>query len=193
MPPGDDAMLKSRPELPMNLRMNKVLIGAGLGMFLALSGMTAFDAGRYLLRSAPPSTASVERPLTGFSVDPTWIRSGQPNFRASETARSPDGETISGLWACDGPSRFEWTFGLDETVHLLEGEVAVEYLGRQFTLRPGDTATFHAGTRAVWTVREHAKKSYILHHPGRLVLLWRHIFPAAAQPDEVTRVSGPVP
>ena len=179
--------------MPMTIRMNKVLIGTGLGMFLALSGMTAFDAGRYLLHSAPPSTTSVERPLTGFSVDPTWIRSGQPNFRATETSRSPDGESISGLWACDGPSSFEWTFGLDETVHLLEGKVEVEYLGRQFTLRPGDTASFHAGTRAVWTVRAHAKKSYVLHHPGRLVLLWRRLFPAQDQSELITKANDPTP
>lgn len=162
----------------MTPAMKKILIGTGLGVFLALSGVTAFEAGRYLVRSAPPSTESVGRPLTGFSVDPSWIRSGTPNFRATETVRSPDGETITGLWACDGPSFFEWTFGLDETVHLLEGEVTVDYLGRQFTLRPGDTATFHAGTRAVWTVHQYAKKSYTLHHPGRLVLLWRRLFPS---------------
>jgi uncharacterized protein len=155
--------------------MRKTVAATGLGAALALGGVAAFDTGRYLLHSMPASTASVEKPLVGFTVDPDWVRSGQPNFRASETVRSPDGQTISGLWACDGPSVFEWTFGLDETVHLLEGQIEVDYQGRHFTLRPGDTASFLAGTRSVWRVPEHAKKAFTLHRPGRLVLLWRRL------------------
>jgi len=154
----------------------KNLIASGvLGAFLALSGAAVLDAGRYISRLQPPSESARERPLTAFSVDPTWVRAGQPNFRATETVRSPDGSTITGLWACDGPSTFEWTFSLDETVHLLEGRIEVHYMGRDFVLLPGDTATFHAGTRAVWHVPVHAKKAYTLHHPGRLVLWWRRL------------------
>ena len=157
--------------------MKKIFAGVALGVSLALGGVLAYDAGRYLLRSAPPSAMPVEKPLLGFSVDPSWVRSGKPNFRNVETVRSPDGKSISGLWACDGPSTFEWTFYMDETVHLLEGGIEIDYLGRRFTLRPGDTATFHAGTKAVWHVPQHAKKAYTLYQPGRLALLWRRWFP----------------
>ena len=64
---------------------------------------------------------------------------------------------------------------MDETVHLLEGLVEVDYQGRKFTLRPGDTATFHAGTRAVWHIPQNAKKAYTLYQPPRLVALWRRL------------------
>jgi uncharacterized cupin superfamily protein len=155
--------------------MRKLLVAAALGACLAWGGAAVLDAGRYISRVQPPSATALERPLTAFSVDPSWVRAGQPNFRATETVRSPDGHTITGLWACDGPSTFEWTFALDETVHLLEGRIEVRYKGRDFVLLPGDTATFHAGTRAVWHVPAHAKKAYTLHHPGKLVLLWRRL------------------
>ncbi|OYT89917.1 MAG: hypothetical protein CFE46_05930 [Burkholderiales bacterium PBB6] len=163
--------------------MKKSLKAALLGAALALGGVTVWEAGHYLVTSPAASLMAVEKPLTAFSVDPAWVRDGQPNFRSTETVRSPDGQTITGLWACDGPTTFEWRFGLDETVHLLEGRVEVTYLGRQFVIEPGDTATFHAGTTAIWHVPKYARKAYTLHHPGRLVLLWRRLFP--------TQPSGP--
>ena len=66
-------------------------------------------------------------------------------------------------------------FGVDETVHLLEGLVEVKYQGREFTLKPGDTATFIAGTRSVWHVPQHARKAFSLHEPGRLVRAFRRL------------------
>jgi len=160
--------------------MKKIVVGVMLGAFIAVAGGSVVDASRYLVQTDPPSAGAVERPMSGFTVDPSWIKSGRPNFRATETVRSPDGRTVTGLWACDGPSTFEWTFGTDETVHLLEGRIEIDYLGQHFVLQPGDTATFHAGTKAVWYVPSHAKKAYTLQHPGKLVLLWRWLFPASA-------------
>lgn len=142
---------------------------------LALTGVAAVDSIRYFRGAPPPSTQAVERPLGEFRVDPNWILSGQPVFRGSETVRSPDGRIVSGLWSCDGPASFVWHFGHDETVHLIDGQVEVEYLGRRFTILPGDTATFHAGTKAVWHVPEHATKAYTLHQPGLLVRAWRRL------------------
>lgn len=163
------------------LRINtKAALHVATGALLALSLMGLWEAGRYLHRAPAPSAATVNKPLVGFSVDPSWVKSGTPNFRAVETARSADGKSITGLWACDGPTTFEWTFGLDETVHLLEGRVEVDYLGKRFVIQPGDTAVFHAGTKAVWHVPSHAKKVFKLQHPGKLVLAWRRFFPAQA-------------
>ncbi|MBC8056960.1 MAG: DUF861 domain-containing protein [Rhizobiales bacterium] len=155
----------------------KSIIAAGAGALLMLAGVAFYEAAVYHDRMAPPSSTPVARALGPFSVDPSWIKSGTPNFRGTETSRSPDGSGVTGLWACDGPSTFEWHFATDETVHLLEGKVEVQYLGRRFTLNAGDTATFHFGTRAVWHVPQHAKKVFVLHQPGRLVRLWRKVFP----------------
>ncbi|PXW97508.1 putative cupin superfamily protein [Sphaerotilus hippei] len=156
----------------------KNLVAMVIGAVIALTAAVLWDAWHYLQQAAPPSSGTQHRPMAAFNVDPSWVKSGTPNFRAVETARSADGRSITGLWACDGPTTFEWTFGLDETVHLLEGRVEVEYLGRRFVLDPGHTAVFHAGTKAVWHVPEHAKKVFKLQHPGPLVLAWRHLFPA---------------
>ena len=146
---------------------------AVVAVLVVQAGVLAFDTGRYIQRVSAPSAKAVNRPLMPMEVEASWIKSGNPVFTTTETARSPDGRTINGLWACVGATTFEWTFALDETVHVLEGEVHIDYLGRQFTLKPGDTATFHHGTRALWRVPQHLKKAYTLHQPGRLVLLWR--------------------
>ncbi|TDM04882.1 MAG: hypothetical protein C4K60_20815 [Ideonella sp. MAG2] len=151
-----------------NRSMNKkLLLSALAGVVSTLLVVGGIQASRSMSRlGGEPSSQAIQKLMTPFAVDPTWVKSGSPNFRATETARSPDGKTIVGQWACDGPTTFEWTFGLDETVHLLDGEVHVDYLGRKFTLKPGDTATFHHGTKAVWTVPQKAHKVYVLHHPG---------------------------
>ena len=156
----------------------KSLIAASAGAALVLAGGAVYEAIVYHDRMAPPSAAPVARLLGPFNVDPSWVRSGTPNFRGTETARSADGSGATGMWACDGPSTFEWRFGSDETVHLLEGKIEVEYLGRHFTLNPGDTATFHQGTRSVWHVPQYAKKVFVLHQPGRLVRWWRKVVAA---------------
>lgn len=149
---------------------------AGLGgAALALLATGAYETVRYLAASPAVSTQAVDKPLGEFSVNPRWILAGQPVFRGAETLRSADGQTVSGLWLCEGPTSFEWHFAADETVHLLEGGVEVEYLGRRFSLSPGDTATFHAGTKAVWHVPTHAKKAYTLHQPGVAVRAWRKL------------------
>lgn len=155
--------------------MKKNIIVALGGALTALALAAAWDGVVYLRHAAPASEASVHRPLTSFKVNPDWVLEGTPNFRATEISKSPDGRSTTGLWACDGPSTFEWQFGVDETVHLLEGLVEVKYQGREFTLKPGDTATFLAGTRAVWHVPQYARKAFSLHEPGRLVRTLRRL------------------
>jgi uncharacterized cupin superfamily protein len=155
--------------------MKRTLVAALAGAFLTVLAATAADSIRYHHGAPAPSERAVERPLGEFKVDPSWILSGSPVFRGAETVRSPDGDMISGLWACDGPTSFVWHFSHDETVHLLEGHVEVEYEGRKFTITPGDTASFHAGTKAVWHVPKHAKKAYTLHQPSWMVRAWRKL------------------
>lgn len=154
------------------MKRRTLIAGVG-GAVVAVGALAAYESVRYVVGSPPLSTAAVEKPLGEFAVDPSWILSGKPVFRGAETMRSADGKVVSGLWACEGPTTFVWHFGADETVHLLEGHVEVEYLGRKFSITPGDTATFHAGTKAIWHVPRHAKKTYTLHQPSLLVRAWR--------------------
>lgn len=158
----------------------KFLIAAGMGAALMLAGTAVYEAGAYHAHVAPPSAEPVEHVLGRFDIDPSWVKSGTPTFRGTDVAQSPDGSSVTGLWSCDGPTTFEWQFWSDETVHLLEGQVHVEYLGKRFTLNPGDNAVFHSGTRAVWHVPQYAKKVFVVQQPGRLVRWWRKVFPVGA-------------
>lgn len=154
-----------------------MIAAAVAGFIVCLVAVVAFDAVQYTRHSPDPSSVAVQRPLTPMEVDASWIKSGNPVFTANETSRSYDGRTVTGLWSCTGPTTFEWQFGADETVHLLEGEVKVEYQGEKFTLRPGDTATFHGNTAAVWTIDKYAKKVYTLHNVPRGGGLLRRLSP----------------
>jgi uncharacterized protein len=164
------------PAAPGFHRTRRLLIATALGAAIAVAATVLYDAIRYVSNSAPPSAQAADKPLREFSVDPLWVKSGNPVFRNVETAVLPGGRTLSGLWACDGPAVFEWRFHTDETLHLIEGKVEVHYQGKRFTLLPGNTATFHAGTTAVWHVQENVKKAYILHYPGKLALVLRRWF-----------------
>ncbi|MBV8618737.1 MAG: DUF861 domain-containing protein [Curvibacter sp.] len=158
----------------------KNYIAAALGgalIAVAASKVLGLDSALHAWREPVAATEPQVQPLVPLSIDEGWVQSGHPNFRAVEIERSPESGVSAGLWACDGPSTFEWHFGTDETVHLLEGEVQVSYLGREFVLKPQDKATFWAGTRAIWRVPQHARKVFVLHDPGRLVRWWRHFFP----------------
>jgi uncharacterized cupin superfamily protein len=88
-------------------------------------------------------------------------------------AATPDVST--GIWSCDGPATFEWTFWDDERVYILDGSVTIDYKGNQFTLKPGDTAFFLSGTKAVWHVPNYVKKTFVLEKPNRLVRLYRRV------------------
>ncbi|MDM0043401.1 cupin domain-containing protein [Variovorax dokdonensis] len=154
--------------------LKAVALAAAVGI-----GVACLDVWLFVANSAPPSAISIHQGMTALEIPPEWIRSGNPRFKVVEIARSSNERHIVGLWQCEGPTTFEWQFSLDETVHLLEGEVRVDYLGKSFTLRPGHSATFHAGTRAVWHIPDRAKKVFSLEHPGKLGLLWRRVVTAS--------------
>jgi uncharacterized protein len=135
---------------------------------VALSAALGYVVAEPLIHPRPATAVVIQRPMQTMDVDPSWIKSGAPRFMVSESSRLPHARVTTGLWSCDGPALFEWRFGTDETVHILEGEVEIAYLGKRFTLVAGDTAFFMAGTRADWHVPNRVYKSFTLHDPGRL-------------------------
>ncbi len=159
--------------------MKRSFLAALVVLIVAAIGLLGFETARFVAVSPAPAAEAVSKPLTPVEVNPAWIKQGKPSFAQVEIYSTPDGRTSSGLWSCTGPTTFEWQFAVDETVYVLEGEVEITYQGHQFTLRPGDTATFHGGTSAVWKVSKYLKKSYALHNPGPLGRLWRMVFPAS--------------
>ncbi|MFA5950949.1 MAG: cupin domain-containing protein [Hyphomicrobium sp.] len=98
-------------------------------------------------------------------IPEAWIVEGNPLARSRLLARSLDGTTVTSQWDCTAGS-FNWHFGCEETVHILEGEVHVtDETGASYTLRAGDVAVFHAGMKALWDVRNYVRKLAVCRHP----------------------------
>jgi uncharacterized cupin superfamily protein len=98
-------------------------------------------------------------------INSDWVLEGSPVARAGEIARSTDGTTLSAVWDCTAGT-FDWHFGVDETVHIVEGEVEVSAPGfGPRMLRAGDAALFRAGTTARWHVPAYVKKIAYCRHP----------------------------
>lgn len=103
--------------------------------------------------------------LEAAPINSDWILSGAPVARAKEVARSDDGAACTSIWDCSAGT-FRWYFGVDETVHILDGEVVVrDEAGRESTLRAGDVGFFPAGTWMVWRVDSYVRKVAYLRHP----------------------------
>jgi len=157
-------------------------------MFLAFKAYVALQCRRYLRSllgrfirvsmGTPRSSAAQQLVMEPKTIDSSWIKSGAPTFLAGEYAQSPDHRASSGVWSCEGPATFEWQFGSDETVLILDGRVEIDYLGEKFVLEPGGSALFFAGTRAVWHVPKYVRKTYMIHYPNYIVRMARQILGA---------------
>jgi len=102
-----------------------------------------------------------------------WVISGSPVCESNVFGRSHDGSSTSGIWGCTGPAKFRWHYQGDETIYILEGLAEIEYLGKKFTLRAGDTTHFTDGTSAVWHVPERIRKTWRIYEVGRAAKLMR--------------------
>ncbi len=96
--------------------------------------------------------------LTPSPVNPQWIIDGQPEAMAYDLSRSTDGTAVSVHWSCTAGT-FHWYFSIDETVHVVEGEVIVRQTGMpDLRLTVGDVALFRAGTWCIWHVPVYVRK-----------------------------------
>ncbi|WP_129976546.1 cupin domain-containing protein [Rhodococcus sp. Q1] len=103
-------------------------------------------------------------------INPAWIHEGAPVARSGQWATSADRTTTTHVWDCTA-GRFDWHFGVDEIVHIVEGSVIVSSADSEpRTLRAGDAALFRAGTTALWEVPEYVRKHAVLR---------RHLSPVA--------------
>ena len=114
----------------------------------------------------PVSQASADEVvLSPAPIPADWVLRGKPEARAAELWRSLDGTMVTSAWDCTAGA-FEWQFGCEETVHIIEGEVRViEASGRERVLKAGDIAVFHAGTIATWEVETYVRKIAMCRHP----------------------------
>lgn len=100
------------------------------------------------------SPRAAETRLEPAPIRADWVLEGRPIARSAELSRSADGMAMTAVWDCTAGA-FDWHFGGDETVLILEGEVVVDGVR---TLRAGDVAFFPAGSRARWKVPVYVKK-----------------------------------
>jgi uncharacterized protein len=96
---------------------------------------------------------------------PEWVIAGRPQARAVELVRSPDGTCTSAQWECTAGT-FHWFFWVEETVHILDGEVLVRGAdGRHALLRKGDVAVMPANTWMVWHIERYVRKLAYCRYP----------------------------
>lgn len=108
--------------------------------------------------------------LPDMPIEPSWILEGTPRARGKVLLQSDDQKVSSGLWECTA-GRFQWTFGWDEFVHVLEGEVTISQEGgATVTLKPGDVAHFPLGLKTEWLVPRYVRKVFTVRTPEPLAL-----------------------
>lgn len=117
--------------------------------------------------------------LQSAPIEPSWVISGNPVARCAELSRSRDKTAATLLWDCTA-GEFNWTYGDDETVHILEGEAIVDDGSGPRTMKPGDVMHFSAGTRWRWRVPAYVKKVAFLRATPPILLLialkgWRKL------------------
>jgi uncharacterized protein len=125
--------------------------------------------------------APAEVELAPNPINPAWIIEGNPQARAKRLAESADGTSSVMAWSCT-PGRFEWHYAVDETVHIISGEVLVtDENGKIHRLGPGDMAFFPAGSHSVWQVTKTVRKLAVCRHSmprpfGFVLRAWNKLF-----------------
>jgi uncharacterized protein len=125
---------------------------------------------------ADPATVALER----APIEPDWIIEGNPEARAKELARSNDGTSVVVAWSCTA-GRFHWHYSVDETVHVISGEVFITNDdGIERRLGPGEMAFFPAGSSSVWRVPQSVRKLAVCRHAlpqplGLALRVWRKL------------------
>jgi uncharacterized protein len=125
---------------------------------------------------ADPATVALEP----APIEPNWIVEGNPEARAKELARSDDGTSVVVAWSCTA-GRFHWHYSVDETVHVISGEVFITNDdGIERRLGPGEMAFFPAGSSSVWRVPQSVRKLAVCRHAlpqplGLALRVWRKL------------------
>ncbi len=109
-----------------------------------------------------------------------WIIEGTPQARSKCLAKSADGTSSVVAWSCTA-GRFNWRYAVDETLHIVSGEVFVtDEKGEIRRLGPGDMAFFPAGSRSIWHVPEEVRKLAVCRHSmprpfGIMLRVWNKV------------------
>ena len=97
-------------------------------------------------------------------IPPHWIIEGAPQARSKRVAMSADGTSSVMVWSCT-PGRFRWHYNIDETLHIISGEIFVtDEKGASRRLGPGDMVFFPAGSTSLWHVTKDVRKLAFCRH-----------------------------
>jgi uncharacterized protein len=124
------------------------------------------------------SPAEVE--LVDDPIPPHWVIAGSPQARSRRLAYSADGTSSTMAWSCTA-GRFNWHYSVDETLHIISGEVFVtDEKGQTHRLGAGDMVFFPAGTSSVWNVPNAVRKIAFCRHSmprpcGLLLRIWNKV------------------
>jgi uncharacterized cupin superfamily protein len=108
-------------------------------------------------------TANLKVELFPSPIEPTWIIEGNPQAKSCVISRSTDRLSYTVIWECT-EGKFNWYYGLDETILILEGSIILEsdsLPSKRYA--SGDTILFRKGAHARWHVEEHVKKLAFCH------------------------------
>src|SRR5271165_1295141 len=87
-----------------------------------------------------------------------WILEGEPKARSFLVSLSQDRTTSVYVWDCTA-GRFNWFYGVDETVCVLEGSALITLPHKQVKrLEPGVIVLFPKGSQAEWRVDSYIRK-----------------------------------
>lgn len=93
-----------------------------------------------------------------------WIIDGAPQARSKRLAASADGASTVMAWSCTA-GRFRWNYPVDETIHIIAGEVFVtDEKGAERRIGPGDMVFFPAGSTSIWRVPHYVRKFAVCRH-----------------------------
>ena len=74
---------------------------------------------------------------------------------------SPGAALLVGIFVGE-PSAFRYHHEMNETIHILEGEVEIEIEGQAVTLGPGSVASFPKGAESVWRIKAPLRELFVL-------------------------------
>ena len=91
-------------------------------------------------------------------MDPRWILEGNPQARSRKLFLSPDRTISAILWDCSA-GKFDWHYGTDEIIQIVDGEAELTFpTGTVTTVRPGDVVYFPGAQIVRFNVPNYIRK-----------------------------------
>jgi len=149
-----------------------------LGVLLSVLAAVGYEAIVYV-KKGHPSLPQMAKALGTASVDDSineaWVIEGVPKLTSTQFFRSIDGKISAGIWEATGPAKFEFHYGTDETVLVLDGAAKLTHDGETTDIAAGHSVFFRAGEVVIWEVPERIRKTWVLHEPGRVARKLRSV------------------